>query len=47
VRVKLNVINQGFFREYVQPEKGYFSLPKGPGFGIELDPKKTVKKTKS
>jgi L-rhamnonate dehydratase len=40
---KLNAANQYFFKTKVQPEKGYFTIPNGPGFGIELDQTKIVK----
>ncbi len=40
---KLNAANQYFFKANVQPEAGYFSIPNGPGFGIELDQAKIAK----
>lgn len=42
---KLNAQNQFFFKEPVAPDKGYFNLPRGPGFGVELDPNKIVETT--
>ena len=43
VYAKLNAANQYFFKNKVQPENGVFTIPKGPGFGIELDQTKIVK----
>ena len=40
---KLNAANQYFFKTKVHPEKGFFGIPNGPGFGMELDQAKIVK----
>jgi L-alanine-DL-glutamate epimerase-like enolase superfamily enzyme len=40
---KLNAANQYFFKTKVQPENGVFTIPNGPGFGMELDQAKIVK----
>jgi L-alanine-DL-glutamate epimerase-like enolase superfamily enzyme len=43
--VKINANTQYFYRDVYQPIDGYFELPKGPGFGYELDLSKAVKRT--
>jgi L-alanine-DL-glutamate epimerase-like enolase superfamily enzyme len=43
--VRINLNSQHFYTDYYEPVKGYYPLPKGPGFGYELDPEKIVKRT--
>ena len=35
--VKINQNVQYFFKDFYQPEDGYFQPPAGPGFGYEID----------
>jgi L-alanine-DL-glutamate epimerase-like enolase superfamily enzyme len=42
--VKLNHNFQYFYKDFYEPVDGYFQLPKGPGFGYEIDWKKVVNK---
>jgi L-alanine-DL-glutamate epimerase-like enolase superfamily enzyme len=40
--VRINHNAQYFYRDFYQPIDGYYRLPKGPGFGYELDESKIV-----
>jgi len=42
--VRINYNTQYFYRDFYQPVDGYFELPKGPGFGYELDMDKALKR---
>lgn len=41
--VRLNHNAQYFYRDFYEPQDGYFAPPQGPGLGIELDPAKIVR----
>jgi L-alanine-DL-glutamate epimerase-like enolase superfamily enzyme len=40
--VEINHNAQYFYRDFYEPVNGYFEIPKGPGFGYEIDPEKIV-----
>ena len=42
--IKLNHNFQHFYKDFYMPGDGYFELPKGPGFGYEIDWDKVLQK---
>ena len=43
--VKINPNSQHFYKTYYEPVDGFFPVPTGPGFGVELDEEKILNRT--